>query len=87
MAILTTDFAALTDDLQSIYNEAARDAVAEMVGNKIFKVQDTNRRTYDHLILHGMDVIQAVSQGQDLPGATVVQGGLFSVFQPTTSFA
>ena len=57
MAIKTTDFSALTDDLQSIYNEASREAVAEMVGSKLFKVQDTNRRTYDHLILNGLDVL------------------------------
>ena len=74
MAITTTDFAALTDDLQSVFNEAASTAIAEMVGNQVFKVKDTNRRTHDHLILHGLDVVQAVAQGADLPTASSVQG-------------
>jgi len=74
MAILTTDFPRLTDDLQSIFNEAAQSSVGEMVGNKIFEVKDTNRRTHDHLILHGMDVIRKVAQGADLPSSTLVEG-------------
>ncbi len=45
-----------------------------MVGNKVFEVKDTDRRTFDHLILHGLDVIQKVAQGADLPSATVVEG-------------
>ena len=30
--------------------------------------------TYDHLILHGLDVIRKVAQGQDLPTTNIVQG-------------
>lgn len=74
MAILTSDFSSLTDDLQDIFNEVAKTNTAEMIGNKIFKVQDTNRKTYDHLILHGLDVIAKVAEGGDLPSATIVQG-------------
>jgi hypothetical protein len=78
MAILTSDFASLTDDLQDIFNEVAQTNVAEMVGNKIFRVQDTDRRTYDHLILHGLDGVQKVAQGADLPSATIVEGDLIT---------
>jgi len=74
MAILSSDFSALTDDLQEIFNEVASTNTAEMVGNKVFKVKDTNRLTYDYLVLHGMDVIKAVAEGQDLPASTVVEG-------------
>lgn len=74
MPILTSDFAALTDDLQEAYNEASKEVLAEAVGMKIFKVQDTNRRTYDYLTVHGLDVIQLVAQGSDLPATTAVQG-------------
>lgn len=74
MPILTTDFPALTDDLQDIFNEVAKTSVAELVGNQIFEVRDTDRRTWDHLILHGMDVIRKVAQGADLPESTVVEG-------------
>jgi len=72
--ILTSDFSSLTDDLQSIFNESAQSAIADMVGNQVFRVMDTDRRTYDHLILDGLDVIQAVAQGSDLPEASSVQG-------------
>src|SRR3990167_1586473 len=64
----------VTDDLQSIFNESSQSAIAEMGGNKLFDVRDTDRRTYDHLILHGLDVVQAVAQGSDLPSTTSVQG-------------
>lgn len=74
MAILTTDFAALTDDLQEIFNEVAKSNIADLVGNQVFEVKNTNRRTFDHLILHGIDVIQKVAEGQDLPSTSLVQG-------------
>lgn len=75
MAIITTaDFSALTDDLQSIFNEAAQSSIADMVGNKVFKVMDTDRRTFDHLLLDGLDVIKSVAQGSDLPSVSSLQG-------------
>ena len=72
--ITVSDFPALTDDLQSIFNEVAKTKVAEMKGNKIFNVFDTNRRSFDHLILHGMGGIQEVTPGQDLPNITGEEG-------------
>ncbi len=74
MAIQTSDFSALTVDLQSIFNESASQAIADMTGNSIFEVMDTDRRTYIHLILHGLDVIRSVAQGSDLPATSTVQG-------------
>lgn len=74
MPILTSDFSALTDDLQEIFNEVAKNTLADLVGTRIFEVMDTDRRTFDHLVLHGMDVIRQVAQGADLPTATIVQG-------------
>jgi len=74
MAIVVTDFPSLTDDLQSIFNEVAKTEVAEMKGNKVFNVFDTNRRTFDHLVLHGMSGIREVTPGQDLPNITSEQG-------------
>lgn len=81
MAILTSDFPSLTDDLQDIFNEVAKSNIADMVGNQVFEVKDTNRRTFDHLILHGLDVIQKVAQGADLPSATVVEGDAITYTQ------
>lgn len=74
MAILVSDFPSLTDDMQSIFNEVARTEVADMKGNQIFNVFDTNRRTFDHLILHGMSGIKEVTPGQDLPNITSEEG-------------
>ena len=75
MPIATTDFAALTDDLQEIFKEYAADQVSDMTGvSTLFDVKDTDRRTYDYQVLHGVSVITRVSQGQDLPRATGEQG-------------
>ena len=74
MPIVTSDFASLTDDLQSIFNEVAKTKVAEMKGNKIFNVFDTKRRTFDHLILHGVEGIKEVTPGQDLPNILSEEG-------------
>lgn len=72
--ITREDFASLTDDLQGIFNETAANTVAEMKGPEIFEVKDTNRRTFDHLILHGLGGIQEVGEGQDFPAITAVEG-------------
>jgi len=72
--ITRNDFASLTDDLQDIFNEVASTKVAEMKGNKIFSVMDTNRRTYNHLILHGISGIEEVTPGRDLPELTTEEG-------------
>jgi len=74
MPITIKDFPALTDDLQGIFNEVAKTKVAEMKGNKIFNIFDTKRRTFDHLILHGIDGIKEVTPGQDLPNILGEEG-------------
>jgi hypothetical protein len=74
MPITVKDFPSLTDDLQSIFNEVAKTKVAEMKGNQVFNVFDTNRRTFDHLILHGLSGIKEVTPGQDLPNILSEQG-------------
>lgn len=74
MPITQADFATLTDDLQGIFNEVAKTKVADMTGLQLFEVTDTNRRTFDHLILHGLSVIESVTPGQDLPKASTNEG-------------
>lgn len=74
MPITREDFPSLTDDLQTIFNEVAKTKVAEMKGNKIFNVFETNRKTFDHLILHGLKGIAEVTPGQDLPTINSEQG-------------
>jgi hypothetical protein len=74
MPILTTDFQSLTDDLQSIFNEVASNKVSANVGFNVFNVFDTERLTYDHLVLHGVSGIKRVAEGQDLPKLTSQEG-------------
>jgi hypothetical protein len=74
VAITVQDFPSLTDDIQSWFNEASSVSVAEMVGDQIFEVRETGRRTHDHLVLHGIGGIEEVTPGQDLPRVTSEEG-------------
>ena len=74
MPITTTDFPALTDDLQEIFNQVAKQKVSENVGFRVFNIMDTNRKTYNYLALHGLSGIQKVAEGADLPNITGVEG-------------
>lgn len=73
--ITKEDFPKLTDELQSIFNEVASRKVSENKGFGIFNVFDTDRLTYDHLILHGVAGIKKIkAEGQDLPNITSEEG-------------
>ena len=72
--IKVNDFPSLTDELQGIFNETAATEVADMVGKDIFEVRDTNRRTFDHLVLHGVSGVEEVTPGQDLPKVNTDEG-------------
>lgn len=74
MPITVSDFSSLTDDLQEIFRETAEVAIADMKGSMIFDVKDTDRRTYDHLVLHGQAGIERVAEGSDLPTVSSVEG-------------
>lgn len=74
MPILVSDSASLTDDLQGIFNEVASNKVSENVGFQVFNVFDTERRTFDHLVLHGIAGIKRVTPGQDLPKVSGAEG-------------
>ena len=74
MSIRVSDFSALADDLQEVFQEASADAVAEMVGPRLFNVSDTDRRTFDYQVIHGLSGIEKVAEGSDLPRLTAVQG-------------
>ena len=70
MPILTTDFAKLTDDLQSIFVENAKMKIADSVWMQLFGVTDSMRKTFEHSILHGTAGITKVGEGADLPVAS-----------------
>jgi len=95
--ITQSDFPALTDDLEEIFNESAEDAIADMQGLKIFSVKDTNRRSYEYQMIHGVEGIEEVTPGQDLPsinsneGDSIIWtqryfGGLFDVTKEMRKF-
>jgi len=65
--ITVNDFLSLTDDLEDIFNEASKTKIADMVGNEVFEIRETNKRTFDHLIMHGVGGMAEVTPGADLP--------------------
>ena len=81
MPITVADFPALTRDLQDIFNEVARQKVAENKGFEIFDVKQTDRREYTHLILHGMSGVKKVVPGEDLPKISGREGNQITYVQ------
>lgn len=84
MAIKKTDFPALTNYLNELFNDAAAHAVEKMVGPKVFQVKDTPFFTHDYQALHGATGIQKVAEGADLVSVNNVEGRLSSFFQTLT---
>ena len=76
--ITKADFPTLTEELDSIFNEAAANKVTGMQSHRIFNVFDTDKLTYDHLILHGTSGIKRVADGQDLPRINSEEGDTVS---------
>jgi len=75
MAIKTTDFLALTDDLQELTSTWMKDKVDGMeTSNLLFDVKDMVRRTYDLQINHGTAGIERVGDGSDYPRANNTEG-------------
>jgi hypothetical protein len=72
--ITTADFPALTLDLQEIFNEAAKNKMAEAKGMDLFGVKDTERQAYIYQVIHGVSGIREVTPGQDLPKVNSNQG-------------
>ncbi|MFH2030830.1 MAG: hypothetical protein ABIJ40_09495, partial [Bacteroidota bacterium] len=72
--IKTTDFPALTAYLDSVYNEAASNTLADLVGFKVFKVGETPFQTHQHTILHGLGGLKKVAQGADFESLSLSEG-------------
>lgn len=64
----------MTVELQDIFNEASADAIAEMVGPKLFEVKDTTLRTFEYQVIHGLAGVSYVADGADLPSVTTTAG-------------
>ena len=75
MSIRTTDFAALTDDLQELTVESMESKIAEMdTADMLYDIKDLVRKTYDLRVLHGTTGVAHVPEGSDLPRASNEQG-------------
>jgi len=65
--IKSTDFPALTEELQEIFNETSKQKISEMEGKKLFDVGDTTVLNYLHLVMHGLGHPERVAEGQNIP--------------------
>jgi len=75
MAITQKDFPALTDDLESIFNEISRTKIEDMsVARGLFDMFDEQRRTHEHLILHAIKGFRELTPGQQLPLRSTDEG-------------
>ena len=74
MPLSTRDYAQLTEELQDVYNESSAQAIADAVGLKVFDVGETNLLNYEHQILHGVEGIEEVAEGQNLPRVSSEEG-------------
>lgn len=79
--IRTTDYPALTDDLQKLFNESAALAVEGMKSRGLFAFIDTDRKTYDHLITYGLPGMSGIAEGQELPTVTSQEGDSVTITQ------
>lgn len=73
-AITTIDFNSLTGELMSIFDEGKKTKVQESVGLRLFDVMDTDLRDYKHQLLHGINGMSRVAEGQDFPLVSTSEG-------------
>ncbi|MFW5902985.1 MAG: hypothetical protein ACOCTT_03795 [archaeon] len=74
MPITSKDFPSLTDDLQSIFFEAAKRKIGDNTGYTVFDVKGTERLNHEHQILHGIKGIQKLAEGEDFPKTDAEEG-------------
>lgn len=74
MSINLKDFPQLTDELQTIYEEASSNAIADAVGLQVFDVGETSLLNFEHQVLHGIAGVERVADGADLPRLNSEEG-------------
>lgn len=72
--ITTADYPALTGKLNEIFSESAASQVEAWVGKEIFDIPDTDWKTFDYAVVHGMGSFSRVAEGADLPSAQSQEG-------------
>ena len=65
--ITSQDFASLTEELQSIFNQEAKQKISAMKGRDIFQVEDTSILNHLHQVIHGLGHPERLGQGQNIP--------------------
>ncbi len=73
MTIKVSDFAKLTDDLQSIFNEEKVIAQDQDV-RKCFGTENMDRRTHEHLVINPQASISEVGDGEEYPETDLTEG-------------
>jgi len=79
--ILRTDLPKLCDYLDEIFLESSADAIAEMVGPKIFGVEETDKWSYEYQTEHGLNGVEEISEGQELPEVVTAEGDSITATQ------
>lgn len=74
MPLKTTDYPALTEKLNEVFNESATAGIEEWMGKQLFDVTDTDWKTYDYLVMHGAGNLQRVAEGAELPTVSSNEG-------------
>ena len=81
MAWTTTDFPALMDRMERIFNETAKRSIAANIGNQVFDVSMTDKEVEHYLSLHGAAGIKEVAQGGDFPKVSLKEGDTINFTQ------
>ena len=79
--ILKADFQTLTEKLNTWYNEASRDAIAEWVGKDYYDVGETDWEVYNTLNLYGLGRPSRVAEGAQFPALNSEEGDSISLTQ------
>ena len=81
--MITPNYAALTGELQKLFDDSARNKIAKQVGMEVYGVKDTDLLDYKYQILHGVDGVVAVAEGQDYPTTSGKEGDTITFTQKT----
>lgn len=79
--ILKADFQTLTEKLNTWYNEASRDAIAEWVGKDYYDVGETDWEVFNTLNLYGLGRPSRVAEGAQFPALNAEEGDSISLTQ------
>lgn len=81
--LIVPNYQALTEELQKIFDEAARNRIAKQVGMEVFGVTSTDLLDYKYQLLHGVDGVVLVAEGADYPTTSAKQGDSITFTQQT----